>query len=86
MRPDSSLSRGADGSGNIGTMDADRRPRFSGALSTDPDSARAEEQVAERVKAELAGETPDLLTVFVSHHHGGALEGLGPRLARATGM
>ncbi len=60
-------------------------PIFSAALSTDPSSAKAEEQVAARVAQGLAGERPDLLCVFVSHHHGGAIEGLGPRLAARTG-
>lgn len=60
-------------------------PRFASALSTSPDSALAEEQVTARLLEDLAGTQPDLLCVFVSHHHGGALEQLGPRLQAATG-
>ena len=60
------------------------RPHFASALSTDHDPARAEEQVIEQLGDALEG-PPDLLAVFVSHHHGGAIEELGPRLAAATG-
>jgi small ligand-binding sensory domain FIST len=60
-------------------------PRFSGGLSTDPDTTRATAQVAETLAAGLEGERPDLLTVFVSHHHGGDIEALGPQLCEATG-
>jgi len=62
-----------------------QEPRFASALSTEPDSALAEEQVVGRLCADLAGARPDLLAAFVSHHHGGAIEALGPRLAEATG-
>lgn len=61
-------------------MDA---PLFAAALSIDPSSARAEQQVVEAVRARLAGASPDLVLVFATHHHGSALEELGPRLARA---
>ena len=61
------------------------RPRFSSGLSTDPDTSRATAQVAEALGAGLDGNAPDLLTVFVSHHHGGDIETLGPRLSEATG-
>jgi small ligand-binding sensory domain FIST len=60
-------------------------PRFAGALSTLASSDRAEEQVTQRLAEDLSGARPDLLTVFVSHHHGAAIEGLGPRLAERTG-
>ena len=60
-------------------------PRFAAALSTDPQSARAEEQVLASVREQLRGTKPDLCVLFVSHHHGGALEELGQRLVRATG-
>ena len=43
------------------------------------------EQVTEQVMAGLDGTRPDLVTAFVSHHHGGALASLGPRLAEITG-
>jgi small ligand-binding sensory domain FIST len=64
---------------------SDPRPRFSGGLSTDPDTARATAQVADALATALDGASPDLLTVFVSHHHGGEIEALGPRLIEATG-
>jgi len=66
-------------------MSAPLSPRFASALSVDANSARAEEQVLERLAAGLEGAKPDLLAVFVSHHHGGAIEELGPRLQAATG-
>ena len=61
------------------------KPRFASALSTEPNSPLAEEQVTARLLEDLAGTQPDLLAIFVSHHHGGALEEMGPRLATATG-
>ena len=60
-------------------------PRFASALSTHAQTAKAIDQVTEQLGADLAGATPDLLTIFVSHHHGGDIETLGPRLAKATG-
>jgi small ligand-binding sensory domain FIST len=60
-------------------------PRFAGALSTEPRSEVAEEQVIERLETGLDGAALDLLAVFVSHHHGVAIEGLGRRLAALTG-
>ena len=66
-------------------MVPDPKPRFSSALSTEPDSPLAEEQVTARLLEDLAGTRPDLLCVFVSHHHGSALEELGPRLKAVTG-
>lgn len=62
-----------------------RPPRFAAALSVDPDSAKAERQCIERVLAGLDGASPDLVAVFVSHHHGASIEGLGPRIANALG-
>ena len=64
---------------------AHRPPRFAAALSTDPSRERAEERVVADLAEGLRGARPDLLAVFVSHHHGGAIEGLGPRLAERTG-
>lgn len=61
------------------------RTRFASALSTTTDSAQAVEEAVRELLEGLEGARPDLVTVFVSHHHGGALEGLGPRLARETG-
>lgn len=61
------------------------QPLFASALSVEPNSARAEEQCIEAVRTGLAGSEPDLVAVFVSHHHGAAIEGLGPRLKQATG-
>jgi len=60
-------------------------PRFANALSTHPDSARAEAEVLETLRAGLDGATPHLLVVFVTHHYGAAIEGLGGRLASALG-
>src|SRR5262245_57435063 len=56
--------------------------RFASALSVEPSSAKAEEQCIERVRTDLEGEKPDLVAVFVSHHHGAAIETLGPNIAR----
>jgi small ligand-binding sensory domain FIST len=60
-------------------------PRFASALSTEPESARAEQQVLAQVREQLQGRSPDLCVVFVSHHYGAALEELGQRLSRAVG-
>lgn len=60
-------------------------PRFASALSVDQDAARAEEQVLAGVREGLGGRPADLCAVFVSHHYGGAIEQLGPRLRHATG-
>ncbi len=65
-------------------MDAspqDASPHFASALSTAADSAVAEREVTERLIEDLGGRAPDLVVVFVTHHHGAALEELGPRLA-----
>jgi small ligand-binding sensory domain FIST len=64
---------------------ATRAPRFSGALSTDADSSRAIAAAIGELDAGLEGATPDLVLAFATHHHGPALEGLGPAIARATG-
>jgi small ligand-binding sensory domain FIST len=64
---------------------ADPSPRFAGALSTLASTEKAEDQVAQRLAEDLQGARPDLLAVFVSHHHGAEIEGLGPRLAERTG-
>lgn len=61
------------------------QPRFSSALSTLTDSEAAIEEVSRELAAGLAGKKPDFAAVFVSHHHGTAIESLGPRLALATG-
>jgi small ligand-binding sensory domain FIST len=66
-------------------MPSNRPPHFAAALSVEPDSAKAERQCIDRLRADLAGATPDLVFVFVSHHHGASIEGLGPRLAEALG-
>jgi small ligand-binding sensory domain FIST len=69
-------------------------PRFSSALSTLADSDAAIEEVSRGLLAGLAGPVdsagptqsrPDLVAVFVSHHHGTAIESLGPRIAEMTG-
>lgn len=60
-------------------------PVFAGALSTDGSSQRAEREVVDALRAGLGGRTPDLVLAFATHHHGSALEELGPRIASATG-
>jgi len=59
--------------------------RFASALSILPASDAAEAEVVAALNEQLGGAAPDLLVVFVTHHHGEALEGLGRRLMRATG-
>ncbi len=61
------------------------QPVFAAALSTNADSARAEAEVLAAVRRDLGSAHPDLVVVFATHHHGAALEGLGPRLAEALG-
>jgi len=58
-------------------------PRFASALSVSADSEIAFGEVVEALKAGLGGTRPDLVVVFVSHHHGSAIEDLGPRMAKA---
>jgi small ligand-binding sensory domain FIST len=60
-------------------------PRFASALSVDQSASKAEEQVVERLREDLAGRRADLCAVFVSHHYGSAIEELGARLRRALG-
>jgi small ligand-binding sensory domain FIST len=60
-------------------------PRFASALSVSARSDVAFREVVESLKAELGGRTPDLVAVFVSHHHGSAIEDLGQRTAQALG-
>ncbi len=57
-------------------------PRFASALSVSAKSDVAFREVVDGLKSELAGRRPDLVAVFVSHHHGSAIEDLGPRIAR----
>lgn len=58
--------------------------RISDALSTEPEAAAAEREAVDALLAGLDG-PPDLLLCFCTHHHARALEGLGARLAAATG-
>ncbi len=58
---------------------------FASALSTQSDSAAAIREIESKLGAEFGSETPDLLAVFVSHHHGTAIETLGPVLSRSLG-
>jgi len=60
-------------------------PRFAGALSVETESPRAIREAIAELEAGLGGATPDLVLAFATHHHGPALEGLGPALARASG-
>jgi len=66
-------------------MSPDPLPRFASALSTERDSARAVREAVQDLEAGLEGQSPNLVVAFATHHHGAALEDLGPRLARATG-
>ena len=63
-------------------MDA---PLFSSALSRESDSKAAIEACTRELMHGLHGYKPDLLTAFVSHHHGTAIEHLGQELAHRTG-
>lgn len=57
---------------------------FASALSTESESDAAVRDVERQLALGLAGRTPDLLAIFVSHHHGSAIETLGPVLSAAT--
>lgn len=59
--------------------------RFASALSTLPETDAAEAEAVAALLDQLDGDAPELLVVFITHHHGAALEGLGRRLMRATG-
>lgn len=41
--------------------------------------------MTQSIRDQLGSEAPDLVAAFASHHHGSALEQLGPRLGRALG-
>ncbi|MBK7878397.1 MAG: FIST C-terminal domain-containing protein [Planctomycetes bacterium] len=59
--------------------------RFASSLRTElefEDALRAGEG---ELTAGLGGARPDVVLAFVSHHHGPAIETLGPRLAQETG-
>ena len=58
---------------------------FASVLTTEPDSSKAISGAVKDLLAALDGRRPDLVALFVSHHHGGAIESLGPRVAQATG-
>ena len=60
-------------------------PHFASSLSVAQDSNAALDEAIAGLLAGLGGRSADLVTVFVSHHHGAAIEELGPRLALATG-
>ena len=60
-------------------------PRFAAALSTEPDTARAEAACLADLRRGLEGRQADLILAFVSPHHREELEDFGPRLARETG-
>lgn len=62
-----------------------KAPLFASALSTEADSETAIQDVVRSLQSGLGGEKPDLAVVFVSHHHGTAIERLGPRIASETG-
>lgn len=60
-------------------------PRFASSLSLEKDSSTAIRAALADLEVELDGAVPDLVLAFATHHHGPALEDLGPRLARTTG-
>jgi len=60
-------------------------PHFACALSVRTEAAQAIREALAELDSSLAGVTPDLVAAFATHHHGPALEKLGPELARATG-
>ncbi|MBL8860950.1 MAG: FIST C-terminal domain-containing protein [Planctomycetes bacterium] len=60
-------------------------PRFASALSVSSRSDDAFREVVAGLSEGLAGARPDLVLAFVSHHHGSAIDDLGPRLAQALG-
>jgi small ligand-binding sensory domain FIST len=60
-------------------------PLFASALSTRAEFEPALDEVVSALRSGLAGRKPDLAVVFVSHHHGTAIERLGPRIASETG-
>lgn len=56
-------------------------PVFASTLRTDADSQAAVDAAIADVRAGLHGARANLVVAFVSHHHGAAIEDLGPRLA-----
>lgn len=60
-------------------------PHFAHGLSTNPSSQRAQTEALAALERGLGPRRPDLLVVFATHHHGTALESIGPRLAEACG-
>ncbi len=57
-------------------------PSFASTLRTEADSAVALQAALADLHSGLNGARADLVLAFVSHHHGPAIEELGPRLAR----
>ena len=60
-------------------------PLFASAISTESESDAAIAAVSSEVLSDLGGKKPDLAVVFISHHHGTAIETVGPKIAQATG-
>ena len=60
-------------------------PVFASAISTKAESDAAIDAVVREVLEGLGAHKPDLASVFISHHHGTAIESVGPRIAAATG-
>ncbi len=58
------------------------QPRFASSLSRLPEADDAIAAIVAEIRGSLGEARPDLVAVFVSHHHGPAIEELGPRLAR----
>jgi len=60
--------------------------RFASAISTSAAFPTAFREVVDAIQAGLGGQRPDLAAVFVSHHHGAAIEDLGPQMAKALNV
>lgn len=76
------VQRSSHGSPSLTTM---ARSRFRTACSTRGEPGSAFAEALEGLTAAMAGETPDFVAAFATHHYGTALEELGPRVQRATG-
>lgn len=62
-----------------------QEPLFAHALSTLADPDAALDEALAQLEEQLGERRPDLLAVFLTHHHGPLFEGLGTRVIAATG-
>lgn len=67
------------------TRSPDDGPRFGASLSTLEDTGRAIEEATCALAEALQGRGPDLVVLFVTHHHAGEFENLGGRIQQASG-